>query len=165
MASVKFFLIAICFCFQTAFGKGFVFIEPKVGIAPYQNFESKTESETLSNFFDYGMDIYFPIPSFERFEVGIGAEMRRIHSLLSNKKNVGLFFSLFKVPTLLDTKIILRMGFLQNTILKKTFYYAVGIEKSFHRFVFQVLFDDMQMRTTNASPHYRCVILRVGIKI
>lgn len=147
------------------FGIGMVFIEPKIGIAPYQSFESKTESETLNDFFDYGVDIYFPIPKMKSFELGGGGEIRRLHYLLSNKKNVGLFFTLFKLPTLLDTLFVARIGFLQNTHLEKTFYYALGIEKSIDRLVFQVLFDDMQLKNTLMDSHYRSVIFKIGVKI
>lgn len=150
---------------QMLFGIGMVFVEPKIGIAPYQNFESKSESETLNNFFDYGVDIYFPIPKMESFEIGGGAEIRRLHYLLSDKKNVGLFFALFKLPTLLDTMLVGRVGFLQNTHLEKTFYYALGIEKSINRLVFQVLFDDMQLKNEALHSHYRSVIFKIGIKI
>lgn len=147
------------------FGIGMVSIEPKIGIAPYQNFESRAESETLNNFFDYGVDIYFPIPQMKSFELGTGAEIRRLHYLLSDKKNVGLFFALFKLPTLLDTMVVSRVGFLQNTHLEKTFYYALGIEKSIHRFVFQVLFDDMTIKNSDVNSHYRSVVFKIGVKI
>lgn len=147
------------------FSIGMVFVEPKIGIAPYQSFESRTESETLNNFFDYGVDIYFPIPKMKSFELGGGAEIRRLHYLLSNKKNAGLFFTLFKLPTLLDTMFVTRIGFLQNTYLERTFYYALGIEKSINRLVFQVLFDDMQLKNTGMDSHYRSVIFKIGIKI
>ncbi|PAF54109.1 hypothetical protein BKH42_02540 [Helicobacter sp. 13S00482-2] len=162
---MKKILLIICFYSEMVFGAGFIFIEPKIGITPYQNFQSRTESETLNDFFDYGSDIYFPIPKMTGFDIGIGAEIRRIHPLLSNKKNVGLFFTLLKLPTFLDTKIVSRIGFLQNITLKKTFYYAFGIEKSIHRLVFQVLFDDMQINDSNMNSHYRSVVFKMGVKI
>ncbi|PAF42921.1 hypothetical protein [Helicobacter sp. 11S03491-1] len=162
---MKKILIISCFYFQVLFGIGGIVIEPKIGITPYQNFQSKTDSETLHNFFDYGVDIYSPIPKLSSFEVGIGGEIRRLNPLLSNKKNVGLFFTLIKMPTFLDTLIIGRLGFLQNTTLEKTFYYAVGFEKSIHRVVFQVLFDDMEIKVNKTSPHYRSVVFKIGVKI
>lgn len=162
---MKKFLFMIHLLPQMLFGIGMVFVEPKIGIAPYQSFESKIESETLNNFFDYGVDVYSAIPQMKYFELGVGAEIRRLHYLLSDKKNVGLFFTLFKLPTLVDTMLVARVGFLQNTHLEKTFYYALGIEKSIHRLVFQVLFDDMQIKNNTVNSHYRSVIFKVGIKI
>lgn len=83
---------------QILFGIGMVSVEPKIGIAPYQNFESKSESETLNNFFDYGVDIYFPIPKMESFELGGGAEIRRLHYLLSDKKMLACFLHSLNCP-------------------------------------------------------------------
>ncbi|MDO7252573.1 hypothetical protein [Helicobacter cappadocius] len=162
---MKFFLLIIYFFCQMAMGIDFISIEPKIGIAPYQNFESKVESETLDNFFDYGVDIYSSIPKMKNFEFGIGGEIRRLNPLLIDKKNVGLFFALLKFPTLLDTKFIIRLGFLQNIVLENSFYYGLGIEKSFFSLVFQVLFDDMQLKSNNIDLHYRSVVFKMGIKI
>lgn len=162
---MKKFLFIIYILPEIFFGIGMVCIEPKIGIVPYQNFQSRTESETLNDFFDYGVDIYFPIPKIESFEIGLGGEIRRLNPLLSDKKNVGLFFTLFKLPTLLDTMVVARVGFLQNTHLEKTFYYALGIEKSINRLVFQVLFDDMGIKNSGVDSHYRSVAFKIGVKI
>lgn len=152
---------------QIAYGAMFdvITIEPKIGITPYQSYEDRAESESFNDFFDYGLDVYFGIPKVRNLEIGGGAEIRRLHFLLSERKNVGLFFTLFKFPTLLDSMLVSRLGFLQNTHLQKTFYYALGIEKSIKRVVFQVLFDDMRIKDNALDSHYRSVVFKMGIKI
>ncbi|PAF51022.1 hypothetical protein [Helicobacter sp. 13S00477-4] len=161
---MKMILILVCFI-GVVFGAGGIFIEPKIGIVPYQNFKAKNESETLINFFDYGVDIYSTVPKFGQVQIGLGAEIRRINPLLSDKKNVGLFFTLIKLPTFLDTMIVSRVGFLQNRTLERTFYYAIGFEKSIYRVIFQVLFDDMRIKRGVLDGHYHSIVLKMGIKI
>lgn len=160
---MKILFILFC-CLSACFSMEWINFEPKIGIAPYQNLENNNESESFNiPFLDYGLDIY--TPKIKGFQIGGGAELRRISPYLSDQKYVGLFFTLLKIPTFLDTLIVFRAGFLQNASLDKSFYYALGIEKSINRFIFQVLYDDMQLKNNVLNSHYHSIVFKVGIRI